>query len=364
LTVTAVSSNNITCTGSSDGNVSFTVNSIYGSSVNVDYEIFDSLTLNSTTVNGSGTVPANGSLTVTDLGPLPFGTYFVNISETSGPNSGCGVVTIPFNINESAILLDLSVSLDQNANCNANSGVVSAIGQNGTAPYQYQITTTPAAPLASDLSWSSASVFNIDSGNYYVHVIDAYGCVITSPIVAVPLDPIPVISAIVNNQCTVTEGNYEIDVTLDTVGIPPYSYSVDGGAFQAQTAPFTISNLYSGAHTIEIKDLNGCGNLVSVDVEAPIAITPQVSAMPSCNNDDGEITLTSSGGSGSYSYSISPNPASISVSGDVFSGVPSGLYTITITDAVTSCNEEVTIPYLTYMIISYFTTISIENIEG
>lgn len=343
LTVTAVSSNNITCTGSSDGNVSFTVNSIYGSSVNVDYEIFDSLTLNSTTVNGSGTVPANGSLTVTDLGPLPFGTYFVNISETSGPNSGCGVVTIPFNINESAILLDLSVSLDQNANCNANSGVVSAIGQNGTAPYQYQITTTPAAPLASDLSWSSASVFNIDSGNYYVHVIDAYGCVITSPIVAVPLDPIPVISAIVNNQCTVTEGNYEIDVTLDTVGIPPYSYSVDGGAFQAQTAPFTISNLYSGAHTIEIKDLNGCGNLVSVDVEAPIAITPQVSAMPSCNNDDGEITLTSSGGSGSYSYSISPNPASISVSGDVFSGVPSGLYTITITDAVTSCNEEVTI---------------------
>ena len=343
LTATAVSSNNITCTGSNDGNVSFTVNSIYGSSVNVDYEIFDSLTLNSTTVSGSGTVPSNGSLTVTDLGPLSFGTYYVNISETSGSNSGCGIVTIPFSITESAILLDLSVSLDQNANCNANSGVISAIGQNGTAPYQYQITTTPAAPLASDLSWSSASVFNIDAGNYYVHVIDAYGCIITSPIVAVPLDPTPVISAIVNNQCTVTEGNYEIDVTLDTAGIPPYSYSIDGGAFQTQTAPFTISNLYSGTHTIEIQDFNGCGNLVSVDIEAPIAITPQVTTMPSCNNDDGEITLTSSGGSGSYSYSILPNPASISVSGDVFSGVPSGLYTITITDTVTSCTEEVTV---------------------
>ena len=343
LTATAVSSNNITCTGSSDGNVSFTINSIYGTSVNVDYEIFDSLTLNTTTVNGSGNIPANGSLTVTDLGPLPFGNYFVSISETSGPNSGCGIVTIPFNITESTILLELSTSLDQNANCNSNSGVISAVAQNGTAPYQYQITTTPTTPLATDAAWASASVFNIDAGNYYVHVLDAYGCIISSPIIVIPMDDSPVISAVVNNQCTVTEGNYEIDVTLDTGGIAPYSYSIDGGAFQTQTALFTISNLNSGTHTIEIQDANGCGNLVSIDIEAPITITPQVTTMPSCNNDDGIITMANSGGSGSYIYSISPNPASISITGDVISGVPSGLYTVTITDTVTSCTEDVNI---------------------
>ena len=181
LTATAVSANNITCTGSADGNVSFTINSVYGSSVNIDYEIFDSLTLNSTGVSSSGSVPANGSLTISDLGPLPFGNYFVNIIETSGPNSGCGVVTIPFNITESAILLELSASLDQNANCNAASGVISAIAQNGTAPYQYQITTTPTAPSASDAAWASASVFNVDAGDYYVHVLDAYGCTTRAP---------------------------------------------------------------------------------------------------------------------------------------------------------------------------------------
>ncbi len=354
LTATAVSANNITCTGSDDGNVSFTVNSVYGTSVNVDYEIFDSLTLVSTGISGSGTIPANGSLTVTDLGPLPFGNYYVNISETSGPNSGCGIVTIPFNITESAILLDLSVSLDQNANCNANSGVVSAVGQNGTAPYQYQITTTPAAPLASDAAWASASVFNVDAGDYYVHVLDAYGCIISSLIVVVPQDPSPVISAVVNNQCTVTEGNYEIDITLDTAGIAPYSFSIDGGAFQTQTAPFTISNLFSGVHTIEIQDANGCGNLIAIDILEPIGLTPQVTAMPSCNNDDGEITITSTGGSGSYTYSILPNPASINITGNVFSGVPSGLYTITITDTVTSCTEEVTVS-LSEAIVPIFT---------
>ncbi|MBV1888037.1 MAG: chromophore lyase, partial [Urechidicola sp.] len=154
LTLNAITSNNITCTGSDDGNVSFTINSVYGVPVNVDYEIFDSLTLVTTGVTGSGIVPTGGSLIVTNLGPLPFGNYYVSITETSGPNSGCGVVTSPFNITESAILLDLAVAIDQNANCNANSGVISAIAQNGTAPYLYQITNTATAPLANDAAWA------------------------------------------------------------------------------------------------------------------------------------------------------------------------------------------------------------------
>ncbi len=343
LTLSAESSNNITCTGSADGSVSFTINSVYGIAVNVDYEIFDSLTLASTTITGSGSVPAGGSFSVTDLGPLPFGNYFVSISETSGPNSGCGVVTAPFNITESAILLELAVSVDQNANCNANSGIISAIAQNGTAPYLYQITTAATAPLATDVNWASASVFNRDAGNYYVHVLDAYGCIISSPVVVLPMDATPVISATVNTLCTITDGNFEIDVTLDTPGIAPYSYSVDGGAFQNLTAPFTISNLFAGTHTIEVQDANGCGNLVSVDVLAPIGLTPSITTLPTCNDDDGQITVSGSGGSGTYAYSISPNPASINLTGNVFSGVPSGIYTITITDTVTSCTEDVTI---------------------
>ncbi|SDS34126.1 gliding motility-associated C-terminal domain-containing protein [Formosa sp. Hel1_31_208] len=343
LSVSALNSNNITCTGSADGNVSFTVNSIYGVPTTVTYEIFDSFSLISTGISGTGTVPAGGSLAITDLGPLPFGNYFVSISETSGPNSGCGVVTAPFNITESAFQLELTVSTDQNANCNTNSGAISAIGQNGTAPYFYQITTTAVAPPTTDPSWASASTFNVDAGSYYVHVLDAYGCIVSSPVVVLPMDPEPVISALTNNLCTVTEGNFEIDVTLDTAGIPPYSFSIDGGTFQTQSAPFTLSNLFSGIHTIEIQDANGCGNLVSIDIPAPIGLSANLTSLPTCNNDDGEITIIGTDGSGSYAYSITPSPASISLTGNVFSGVPSGLYTITITDTVTSCTEEVSI---------------------
>jgi len=343
LTATALDANNITCVGSADGTVSFEVNSVYGSSATVSYEIFDSLSLETTTISGSGVVPANGTLAVSNLGPLPYGNYYVLISETTGPNAGCGIVTAAFNITESAFALDLSVSVDQNANCNPNSGLISAIAQNGTAPYRYQITTTAAAPLATDPAWASASTFNQDAGDYYVHVKDAYGCIVSSPIVVLPMDATPVISAAITNACDTAESVFEIEVTLDTAGISPYSYSVDGGAFQTQTAPFTVGNLTSGTHTIEIKDANGCGNVVSLDVQAPLQIKPDATTMPSCNDDDGVITMLTEGGSGTYTYSISPNPSSIGVSGGVFSGVPAGIYTITVTDDLTLCTEETTI---------------------
>ena len=343
LSVSAFGSDNITCTGNADGDVSFTVNSSYGTATNINYEIFDSLSQTSTGINGSGTVGANGSLSVNDLGPLPFGNYYVLISETSGPNAGCGIVTAPFNITESEFPLEINTSVDQNANCNPNSGLISAFGQNGTAPYEYQITTTAAAPLATDAGWDSANTFNRDAGTYYVHVLDAYGCIVTSTATVLPMDDSPVISAVVNNDCIITDGNFQIDVTLDSAGIPPYSYSIDGGAFQTQTAPFSISNLFAGTHTIEVQDANGCGNLVSIDVYAPIDITPEVTAFATCNDDDGEITVTGSGGDGNYTYSISPSAPSISLSGNVFSGVPSGLYTITIADISTVCSKDVTI---------------------
>ena len=364
LTATAVTANNITCTGSADGNVSFTINSTYGTATNVTYEIFDSLSLNTTGINGLGVVPANGSLPVTNLGPLPFGNYFVLISETSGPNTGCSVVSVPFNITESAIELSLTATVDQNANCHPNSGVISAIATDGTPPYMYQITTSATAPLPTDPSWGSTNVFNMDANSYYVHAMDAYGCIKTTPVLVLPMDPSPVIAASVSNQCNTAEGAFEIDVTLPTAGMSPYTFSINGGAFQTQTVPFTIQNLASGTHTIEVRDVNGCGNLVSVTIEPPLGISPTVTGITTCSDDDGEITVTAVGGTGTYSYSISPNPASISLTGNVFSGVPSGTYTVTITDTNTLCTEDATITLDAATPVSFTTSVTDVSCNG
>ena len=281
------------------------------------------------------------TVTTPSPGTLSPGQYYIVFSENgTGAFNGCDTASAIFEITESAIDLDITATVDNNANCNPNSGVITAIATDGTAPYLYQITTSAVPPLATDPSWATASVFNVDANSYYVHVIDANGCIKSTPVLVLPADPEPVITATVSNQCTVTEGNFEIDVALTTAGIAPYTYSVDGGAFQSQTAPFTISNLSSGVHTVEVRDANGCGNLVSVTIEAPIDLTPTVIALATCNDDDGEITITGSGGTGTYTYAISPNPASISLSGNVFSGVPSGTYTVTITDATTLCSAD------------------------
>tara|TARA_R110002124_G_scaffold138576_6_gene302168 strand:+ start:102213 stop:111887 length:9675 start_codon:yes stop_codon:yes gene_type:complete len=364
LTATAVTANNITCTGSADGNVSFDINSVYATPVDVTYDIYDSLTIMNTGIGGAGTVPAGGTLSVTNLGPLPFGNYFVLITETTGPNADCSVTTVPFNITESTIQLELSVSVDQNANCNPNSGVISAIAQHGTAPYLYQLTTTPAAPATTDPSWASTSTFNVNAGNYYVHVMDAYGCIVTSPVVVVPMDPSPVIDAVVANQCSTNEGDFEIDVTLLTAGTPPYSFSIDGGAFQTQIPPFTITNLSSGNHTIEVNDANGCGNLVNVLIEAPLDITTTINAEPTCDDDDGEITVSASGGTGNYSYSIAPNPPSIVLTGNTFTGVPSGTYTVTVTDTTTGCTADVNVTLDAATPVTFDTTVDNVSCNG
>ncbi|MBX2826588.1 MAG: T9SS type B sorting domain-containing protein [Flavobacteriaceae bacterium] len=358
LTLTGVGSDNVTCTGNADGDVSFTVNSIYATAVDISYEIFDSLTLQTTGIVGTDTVAAGGTLTVSDLGPLPPGTYFVLIQETSGPNAGCGVATAPLIITESTILLDLSASVNQNANCNPNSGVVSAIAQNGTAPYQYQITTTPTAPGPTDPSWDPSNTFNVDAGSYYVHAIDANECIITSPVQVVDMDPEPVIDAVTTNQCDTPQGQFEVDVTLTTAGIPPYSVSIDGGGFQSQTFPFTITGLSSGTHTVEVMDANGCGQLINVDIESPLGLSPSVTALPSCTDDDGEITITATGGTGTYTYAISPNPPTIVLTGNVFSGVPSGTYTVTVTDTTTLCTEDISVTLENAIPVTFDTEVS------
>src|SRR5690606_9619966 len=130
------------------------------------------------------------------------------------------------------------------------SGVINAVAMNGTPPYMYQITTSATAPLATDPSWASANTFNMDANSYYVHVMDAYGCIKTTPVLVLPMDPSPVVNAFVNNPCDTAEGAFEIDVTLTATGMSPYTFSIDGGAFQIRTVPFTLQNLTSGTHTI------------------------------------------------------------------------------------------------------------------
>ncbi|WP_310557869.1 T9SS type B sorting domain-containing protein [Flavobacterium sp.] len=341
LTSTINVVNNVTCAGNADANVTFTFNNYGGTSVT--YQIFNSQTNTSVAPPVTLTGLSGAAVNVPNVGPLGPGIYYILFTENNGPFTGCNNASATFTVTQSVVVLSITASVIKNDNCNPLAGQIAAIGQGGAGGYTYQIISNLLpAPIAISPGWNPLNTINADSGNYVAYVKDAFGCITSIPI-ALPLDPSPVIALAITNQCAGTQGNYSINVTLTTPGVGPYTYSLDGGAFVTQTAPFTYTNLSSGAHTVEIRDFNGCGMTASVTILAPIITLPVITALPTCANNDGVVTLTSTGGTGPFNYTISPNPPSATIVGNVISGLPADTYTITATDGTTLCTRVVTV---------------------
>ncbi|MFH6770219.1 T9SS type B sorting domain-containing protein [Gaetbulibacter aquiaggeris] len=333
LVTSASSSNNITCTGSSDGNISFDITSSYLATTDVTYEIFDSLSLVTTGITGSGTVPASGTLTVSNLGPLPTGNYIVVVTEDVGAtNAGCSVVTSPVNITESAFILALTASVSRNENCN-ELGVITAIGQDGTAPYEYQVVPTggPIVPA----NWASANSFSLTGGNYDIYVRDAYGCIQSVLNLQLPTDPLPTIDPIAP-QCF-TGSPISITLVEGTgTAIAPLTYSI-GGAYQAGDT-FTISA--AGSYTVSIKDGNGCIVSTTYDVQPPLLLDANMTQDLTCTVD-ASITLTASGGTGVYTiYEVDYNSGGYgAIAGLPYTATLEGTYQFRVTDSQ-GCQSE------------------------
>lgn len=344
LTTNLDAINNVTCTGNADGNVSFTIDDYAPDATNVNYEVFNFQSNSTTGIMGSVVVnpPSVGTgVSVTDVGPLAPGTYYVLFEEVGGSYDGCSVGSEIFTISESTNPLQVTASLIKNDNCNLNAGQVAAIGQFGTAPYEYQITlSTDTPPTVATWTGSSTNVFNVEGGNYIVHIKDANNC-IQQDTVVVPSDPSPEISLAVNNQCLGSEGNYAIDITLTTAGVAPYTVRVNGSASRVVTglnavgSMITIPGLNSGSHIIEIVDGNGCSDIQGIVIAPELQVSAMVMVQPGCSADDGVIEFTVNGGSGSYTAELLASdlsPSGITPIGNQFTGVPFGDYVVRVTD--------------------------------
>ncbi|MFD2292254.1 beta strand repeat-containing protein, partial [Mariniflexile gromovii] len=342
LSISGLTAYNITCTGETDGSVSFNITSAYGSDTDVTYEILDSQTLVTTGISGSDTVPANGTLTDLNLGSLPFGNYILVIEETSGPNAGCSVASLPFNITESAIELNVTASLTKNENCN-ELGVITAIGKDGTSPYTYQLLlATDPAPDNTSSGWGSVNTFTATADSYIVYVKDAYGCVRNAPI-TLTRDADPTIDA-VTEQCFTGS---PISITLSgttTVGPVTYAIGTSGvaGAYQS-SATFIINA--AGTYDVFIKDGNGCIATTTYVVQPALLLDAEVTKELDCTvPPDAVITLTSSGGTGTYTtYEVDYNGGGyVGIGGSPYSAAAAGTYQFRVTDSQ-GCQAETTI---------------------
>ncbi|KAF2332185.1 T9SS type B sorting domain-containing protein [Flavobacterium nitrogenifigens] len=383
---TNVTPANVTCQGAKDGNVSFTFTGTQPTTTAVKYDVYNSQsnTLVIPSVGGTVTLPSNSA---TNVGPLVPGTYYILFTELDNTSTVvCMNTSKTFTISESVVPLTLSVSSPKNDNCGNNQGIVEAFGKGGTvtkvvvdpsdptktitvpAPYLYQIfadtgvagvidgsdkPVTDAALSASfDPALHTGSTFNKEWGHYLVYVKDANGC-IQVEFVEVKLDPTPVITAVVNSACA-AEDSFVIDVNMTTFGIAPYTYSLDGLDFMPMPlTSFSIPNLHSGNHTVEVRDFNGCGNKVTLNpIAVPLNITAKFTTEPTCRDTDGTITAVVTGGfaPNNFEYTLKNNtvvtPDVLQNSDPKFIGLAAGNYTVTVRDLNTNCSKSVVVDLL------------------
>ena len=342
----SVTPTNVTCTGFANGNVSFTVSGYSGSSVN--YQIFTAINNTPAGAGGSATGLSGAPFTVSNYGSLPPGNYYILFTEGGGANNGCTQASNNFTISESAALLTVTANVTKNDNCNNNAGQITATGQNGTPPYQYQFSVSPSTPpTATTWTGSSANVFNANGGTYDVYIRDAFNCVqAVSSAVVLPTDTTPTITLSADGAsiCN-SQGNLCLRVTRNNglLNAPPFTYSVDGSTFASYTEvanSFLLCNLNSGLHTIVVQDANGCSSTQTITLSAPLSgsAATTIATVPNCGSSDGIITVNATGGSSSYSYTLSPVTAGVVLTGNVFTNVPQGNYTVTITDTTTLCS--------------------------
>ncbi|MFV8351881.1 T9SS type B sorting domain-containing protein [Flavobacterium sp. XS2P14] len=325
---------NVTCNGFNNGSLNFTASAFDPTVIRIDYEIYNALTNApvSPAISGFFTGAAGGPISGT-INFLPAGDYLLRVKEFSGTE--CSAI-VPFQILQPNQALTSAVSLNVNANCNSGA-LVTLTTTGGTGPYTYAAAVAPGPAT----TFTSGNVLTLNPGaagtdlNWNITVRDANGC--TFPLqVTIAVDPAPAIALKIVNKC-VAQGAFEIEVTETTAGTGAYSISVDGSTFTSISGlPNIVSGLNSGSHTIIIKDANGCTDSETINIDEPLIATPAITALPTCANNNGVITMTGSGGTASYTYTISPVAGTIT--GNVISGLPAGTYTVTMTDTASPLN--------------------------
>lgn len=340
----------VLCFGNSSGKIDFTVRN-YGALVTeIRYEVRDELTNVLVPGTGGSFTGLTGAAASGTITGLKAGNYTLYLKEFDGTECN---VSQKFQITQPVQGLTSSVQSNKNANCDKPAQVTLRT-TGGTGPYTYAFAVAPTVPS----TFVSGNVLDLDPGAAGTDLLwniiakDANGC--TFPLqVTIVKDPSPVIALSVVNKCA-AEDNFTIHVTETTAGTGAYSISVDSNNAYTSIAglSYDVTGLHSGAHTIYIKDANGCIDSKSITIDAPIKVVPELGTLPDCGVNNGSITLTPSGGSGAYTYTISPTYASVVIAGNTISGLPDGTYTVTMTDnnnrdnlnVACSTSAEITLP--------------------
>ncbi|MEL7220236.1 MAG: hypothetical protein AAGJ93_02890, partial [Bacteroidota bacterium] len=273
--------------------------------------------------NGSITALAGGGVplysylwstgqTTPNIDFLAPGTYSITVTDA---NSCTATEDIEIFGTSSTISIDLETV---DTPCGTSNGSISATVDGGVAPYIY--------------SWSNgattASIDNLEAGNYQLTVTDNTGCIttISSQIGGDAPEINPFIPTIINLPCNGnTDGNIDLIVSG---GVPPYAYSWSTGATTED-----LTGLAAGTYTVTVTGENSCTTVETFTIEEPTLLFVDTNASivtnASCDGEaSGAITVIANGGILPYTYQWSDGQTTSTATNMV-----AGTYTVWVTDA-------------------------------
>lgn len=249
---------------------------------------------------------------------LESGTYFVTVTDANNCQAtGSATVTespemtITFNTEDPQCFGDAS-------------GYALATVTGGTAPFTY--------------SWSNGgtnqNIQNVTAGTYIITVTDIAQC--TSSNTVVINNPQMIVgSTTIQQNVSCFGGNNGIATVSATGGTGPYEFNWSNGSSGVGTTN-TQSNLIAGSYSITITDIFDCSATTNLIITQPQDLNLNAVKLDcSCfNANDGSISLNVMGSLGNLSYIWSNNATSAAIT-----NLSPGTYSVTVTDAGTTCTK-------------------------
>ena len=258
------------------------------------------------------------------FGQKAAGTYVITVKDADGLTNQATVTLTntyaPFSVNMTPITTP---------GCTAMDGSVALSVTGGTAPFQYG--------LNGDLWQSSSVISNLRPGPYNFAVKDANGCRAGD------------YEYFFGHMCGIQGLGYSELICHPNTGeislYPPkgstsFTFSLDNVNYQ--TSP-DFTGLSIGNYTVYVKDAGVIVSIFSLNIGIYCSISViALTTDATCGNHDGTITATGSDGIPPYSYSLDGTNFQ---TGNLFSGLAPGTYTVTVKDINGSINNADAIIY-------------------
>jgi gliding motility-associated-like protein len=288
-----------------------------------------------------------GAFTTEDLTALPAGTYTVLVTDANN----C-TVTGTINLTEpSGLTIDATsptFASGTNISCfGLSDGNIDLVVTGGTPGYTYSWTSTDG------YTSSTEDPSNIPAGEYSVTVTDDNDCQITTTITLIE-PPVLTVTSIVTTDyngfgisCFGLSDGGLVSTPTGGSGLvaTDYVYSWDTNpATGVVSTDQNPSGLPAGDYTVTVTDINGCTATSDVTIIEPTVVTSASSVTSDYNgfgvscfgSSDGSLGSTPGGGVTTlpYTFEWNTDPLTTVVSTDQNpTGLPTGSYTVTITDA-------------------------------